>query len=356
MNILFFIAGASRCGPTNVAYNIIKYVKENSSNIKIHLLTIWEGENPDKHFIQKYTDQYHNLNGVGLDTFKRISEYINLNKIDIIHSHGLISDVYSGITKNKTNTYRISTLHCNLDEDYHSTYRWYKYWPYLLIHKAMLKRLNKVVGVSENALSSINNLRISPVCIYNGTESTSVISSPLQKPVVLLYIGVLTERKNIYFLIDQMKQLSKDNNLIELHIYGKGELEEQLKSHANGVDNIFFKGFVENPSDYYSRNSILVSSSFSEGLPMSVMEALGSGLPALLSNIKSHREIKSAMDKGVELFDFDHKSFNEALDCILKDMCRTDSRKNILDKFNQSFSYKCMGEKYMDIYNSVSAD
>ncbi|MEZ8732907.1 glycosyltransferase family 4 protein [Vibrio splendidus] len=354
MNILFFIAGANRCGPTNVAYNIIKYVKENSSNIKIHLLTIWEGQNPDKYFIQKYTDQYYNLNGVGSDIFRRVNEYVNLNKIDIIHSHGLIADVYSGMAKNTSNTYRLSTLHCNLNEVYHSTYRWYKYWPYLLIHKAMLKRLDKVVGVSENALSSINNLRISPVCIYNGTESTCVISSPLQKPVVLLYIGVLNEIKNIYFLIDQMKQFSKDNNLIELHIYGKGELEEKLKAHANGVDNILFKGFVENPSDHYSRNSILVSSSLSEGLPMAVIEALGAGLPALLSNIKSHKEIKSAMDKGVELFEFDHTSFNDALNCILKDMGGIDSRENILDKFNQSFSYKCMGEKYLDIYNSVS--
>lgn len=354
MNIMFFIASATRCGPTNVAYGIVKYVKEVMPEIKIHLVTIKEGDRPDKVFIKKYTEKYYNLGGISLSSLSNLNKYIAINNIDIIHSHGLIADVYSGFTNNKKNAYRLTTLHCNLNEDYNSTYRWYKYYPYLAIHKMMLKRLDKVVGVSKNALRSINKLNINPTYIYNGVESNPSSVKPANGKVILLYIGVLNEIKNIYFLIDQMKKVSLLNMSIELHIYGKGELEEHLKVYAKDFDNVYFKGFVESPSEFYTLNSILVSSSYSEGLPMSVIEALGSGLPALLSNIKAHKEIKMVMNEGVELFDFDKQSFCIALNKILESLCDAEARDKIINNFNNHFSYKCMGEKYLKIYNSVN--
>ena len=73
-------------------------------------------------------------------------------------------------------------------------------------------------------------------------------------------------------------------------IIGDEPLMDQLKS--NSSSHIHFLGNCSNPWKVIPINSLLVSFSYSEGMPNSVLEALTRGTPVLLSDIPEHRKSK----------------------------------------------------------------
>ncbi|MBS1986261.1 MAG: glycosyltransferase family 4 protein [Bdellovibrionales bacterium] len=57
---------------------------------------------------------------------------------------------------------------------------------------------------------------------------------------------------------------------------------------------VFLSGPMRNTIDWVQASDVFVSASEMEGLPLSPLEAVGSGLPALLSNIPGHSVFRSA--------------------------------------------------------------
>jgi glycosyltransferase involved in cell wall biosynthesis len=81
------------------------------------------------------------------------------------------------------------------------------------------------------------------------------------------------------------------NKPVELHIYGVGELQEDLQNKINETGaNIILKGEVNNINEILPQYDLYVMSSTYEGFSLSVLEAMAMGMPLLLSDIKSFRE------------------------------------------------------------------
>ena len=77
---------------------------------------------------------------------------------------------------------------------------------------------------------------------------------------------------------------------------------EDLKKLAGNDSRIKFIGRVPSPIKYLRISDYFVSASLSEGLPLAVMEGMGCGLPAILSNIDSHFEMKKCCEEAVQIF------------------------------------------------------
>ena len=90
------------------------------------------------------------------------------------------------------------------------------------------------------------------------------------------------------FLIEAFNRIS-NRDRGSLIILGDGPLRPILEEVAG--DSIFLVGDVHNVSDYLTASDYFVSTSLSEGLPNTVLEALACGLPVIISDIDSHREI-----------------------------------------------------------------
>lgn len=82
---------------------------------------------------------------------------------------------------------------------------------------------------------------------------------------------------------------------IRLILLGKGSLENEIKDifeQAGIIDKIFFGGSI-NQSDLpaiYQSADLYLSASYSDGSSVSLMEALASGLPVLVSDIPGNKE------------------------------------------------------------------
>lgn len=102
----------------------------------------------------------------------------------------------------------------------------------------------------------------------------------------LLSVGDLIPRKNQRVIIEAIGLLPDD---VRLLICGEGPDEERLLRLARelGVmDRIAFLGFRSDMDELMSSCDALVLPSVQEGLPVSVMEAMACGLPAIASEIR----------------------------------------------------------------------
>lgn len=116
----------------------------------------------------------------------------------------------------------------------------------------------------------------------------------------MLNIGELIPRKNQETLI---RAVARIENLY-LTIAGCGELEDSLTRLIDELrvsDRIMLLGFRTDISELCNSCDIFAFSSFHEGLPVSVMEAMASGLPVVCSRIRGNIDLID--ENGGELFD-----------------------------------------------------
>ncbi len=121
-----------------------------------------------------------------------------------------------------------------------------------------------------------------------------IINNPLKIGLPKRYLGVrkkeivtvarLEPQKNILLLIKAFNIFQKNNSNYILSIYGKGSLEEELKSVVRALkleEKVFFRGFVKDVSEKICSASLFVLSSDYEGVSNAMLEALAMGIPTI---------------------------------------------------------------------------
>ena len=103
---------------------------------------------------------------------------------------------------------------------------------------------------------------------------------------VLGMVGRLSEEKNFPFALELMAQLKKKKSDCVLVIAGNGDQEEFLKDKIRGLaleDCVQMLGRRADVERLYQAYDVFLLTSFHEGFPVSAVEAMAAGLPALLS-------------------------------------------------------------------------
>lgn len=111
---------------------------------------------------------------------------------------------------------------------------------------------------------------------------------------VCITVAALFEVKAHKVLIDAAARLSAKAPHITFLLVGEGPLEAQLKTQAgqlNVDDTVRFAGFRRDIPDLLSAADLFVLPSYSEGLPVSVIEAAAAGLPVVASRVGGLSEI-----------------------------------------------------------------
>ncbi|GFP20975.1 UDP-glucose:(heptosyl)LPS alpha-1,3-glucosyltransferase [Candidatus Hakubella thermalkaliphila] len=109
-----------------------------------------------------------------------------------------------------------------------------------------------------------------------------------EKDIIILFVGVLRERKNLENLILALQFLEKRYKLLVVGTAQEKWYYRNILRMAREkalLDRVFFLGYIpyhELPS-YYRLADVLVLPSHYEGSPKVVLEALASGVPAVVS-------------------------------------------------------------------------
>lgn len=136
--------------------------------------------------------------------------------------------------------------------------------------------------------------------IQNGVDTEMFHPDPGKQSAdttVFLSTSRLTPRKGIHHLIEAFAvAVSKAPKPMELHLIGEGEqrpiLEERVRA-LGIVEKVKFIGRVEHEqlAAYYQRSHVFVLPSKNEGMSNSVLEALASGLPLIVSGTGGMAEL-----------------------------------------------------------------
>ena len=110
--------------------------------------------------------------------------------------------------------------------------------------------------------------------------------------VLFGYVGQLREEKNLSLLIRAFAMAGLDN--ARLVFVGDGECRRELEELVRDLaimDRVIFAGNVLDPAPCFGALDAFVMSSTSEQMPMSLLEAMASGLPALGTDVGDLRQM-----------------------------------------------------------------
>ncbi len=104
--------------------------------------------------------------------------------------------------------------------------------------------------------------------------------------VVLVYAGRLAVEKNLHFMLGSFAGIARAYPQARLLIIGDGPIKDSLVNRARleGLaDRVCFTGLVsyEDMPDYLAACDVFLTASVTEVHPLSVIEAMASGLPVL---------------------------------------------------------------------------
>ena len=163
---------------------------------------------------------------------------------------------------------------------------------------------------------------------------------------MLLSVGELNENKNHQIVIKALAEVNDPS--IHYVIAGKGDKADELNILAKEMQvHLHLLGYRTDVAELYKVADAFVLPSFREGLNVSVMEALASGLPCLVSRIRGNVDMVNENVNGYYLDPFDIFSVADSI----KKTGRTD--KNRVVESALIFDVKEINQKMMTLYHGV---
>lgn len=178
-----------------------------------------------------------------------------------------------------------------------------------------------------------------------------------QSDIILLSVGRLTPAKQPQTLINVFSLLEKRMSNLTLCIAGSGKLLDSIKQMTlnAGLKKVIFLGQVDHNSglpDLYAASDYFIMTSIYEGgmPPLTLSEAMASGLPCIVSDITSLECVKIAKCGIVINF----KNIAEASDEILE-YIKMDHSENILNArkyVEENLDWNSISEHYFEALKS----
>lgn len=224
----------------------------------------------------------------------KVEEYLMKHPVDICISMFLGAE-YKFLTEIKDGSRKIIEFHFNFDiapfKIFDQKINWRNYRNLLQI-KSLKKKVDQfdklVVLTDEDAVTWKKYFQNIEVITNPVTIHSEEIMAPLASKDALA-VGRLANQKGFDYLIDAWKTVYEKHPDWKLHIYGEGELKNNLAKQiqANQLENIvFLHEPIKNIEKIYEQSSLFVLSSRFEGFVLSLLEAMSCGLPVVSFDCK----------------------------------------------------------------------
>lgn len=323
----------------------------------------WTSKALDMKGIPVYYNQLNRSFDIGWVT--RAIRIMREHDIKLIHSHEFTANSYLTLAARIAGIPIICTVH---GKNYYP-HKFYRREAY----RQVARYANKFVAVSEDLkLFLVESLGIQSELIdvvHNGINTNDFDASRHDRneirqameithdQFVIIVVAALFEMKGHKDLVESIRRTPHLQHALKVIFVGDGPYREELKRQVieAGIEHIIcFAGFRDDIPQLLSASDLFVLPSYSEGLPVSVLEAMSCGLPVVATDVGGMREIikdgnngilvpsqnPSLLSKAIELCR-ENKSLSEAIGIA--------GRNYVIEKF----SMKCMLDRYHDMYSEL---
>jgi glycosyltransferase involved in cell wall biosynthesis len=213
-----------------------------------------------------------------------ILKFAKQQNVDIIHSHGYKFNIIFGFLSLFRRTPKlVSTVHGYIKKP-----RFTSMWLNQLMDKFFLRCFDHVCLVSPhmrsiNPFTSMSNEKVSVVIngISPDYEPTGAARRSADKReatgLKMLFVGRLSAEKRILELIQTLDAFHSNGKAFSLDVFGEGPLHGDIEAylqHSKMSELVKLKGYVDNPSQYMTEYDALLMNSESEGVPITILEAM----------------------------------------------------------------------------------
>ena len=248
----------------------------------------------------------------------KILRYAWRNHFDILHSHGYKSNVLFGFLPRSIRKLPMVSTH----HGYTSTAGFTKNRFYEWVDSIGLRFIDEVVLVNRGMLANPKLRKLKRVkfrVVDNGipigepTEAIkgvsnqvsdglhpddAVISDFCRNGFTIGSIGRLSREKGFEILIDSLCRIKERGIDAGLVIIGEGSLKRKLADYANerGIaEKVLMPGYRRDAWRFMPLFSVFAISSYTEGLPVTLLEAMRAGVPVVATAVGGIPEV---LDSG----------------------------------------------------------
>jgi len=294
-----------------------------------------------------------------------IAFFEKINSYDLIHSNSFVPDFISSVCsifwkspKYVTTVHNFMMLDFEVDYSNRVAQVLNTIWPRCLV------RLNKVyISKAQQSYLEARYFRdreksksthiYNPVSIkkelVQENDFKFIEDAIYKKKKILGVCSVLTKRKSVDVVI---KTLSFLPEYFVLVIVGDGPERDNLEALVKNyglVERVFFTGFINSPHSVIKKLDIFIFPSEVEAFGLSGVEAGLLGIPLIVSDIITFKEIYS---EGKALF-FSVGDPKELELRILESNLSLFDKTKISKVLDSQFSIEVIGNKYLDFYNEL---
>ena len=134
------------------------------------------------------------------------------------------------------------------------------------------------------------------VSIYNGVDvdlyNTDKLSRIVDKDIFFFFfVGSICKNKGVYDIIQSLKHIKNNIKIIMIGACDQDYFNKYIKEQR--VSNIVFKGSISESEkiNILKNSDLFILPSYAEGQPLSILEAMASGLPIISTTVGSIPEI-----------------------------------------------------------------
>lgn len=346
-------------GTARVMANLSKYFY--SEGVDVHIIIIHDELGYD------YSGTLYNLGKLKSKTnsvFNKIKRLYNLRKyikendfhyiIDFRFRKRILQEyLISRLAYNNKKT--IYTIHSSQLQVYLPKSR---YWANAIYRKAykviaITKAMKDLVCADYPNLKNVDTI-YNPIILDAVREKSKQVLN-IEFEYIIAVGQFDTGEKQFDKLIEAYSKSELPKKNINLVILGRGKKKQELEMIAqnmNVYEKVHFLGFKENPYKYMANAKFFTLSSWYEGHPMAVIEALACGIPAVSFNCPTGpKEVIVNEENGLLIENQNFEAFVSGLNRMVNEkylyqICKKNTVESV-----KKFSVDLIGKQWLDLLN-----
>lgn len=232
---------------------------------------------------------------IDLSTVASLARFGREHAIEIIHSHGYKSNTYAWLSNFRNRRFLVATCHNWIYSN--SKMRFYS-----LLDRLVLKSFDAVVPVSRTVREELiragfragmlpvieNGVNVEKFRSVNDRSATRADLGLTDQDFVIGTVGRLSREKGHAVLLRAAQDLIERHGECRVLIVGDGEDRQELESLVHALSlagRVMFTGTRQDVPRLLRAIDLFVLPSFVEAQPMSLLEAMMAGVPAVATTV-----------------------------------------------------------------------
>lgn len=293
--------------------------------------------------------------GLDISVYQKLFKLLKKEKPDIIHTHIGASRYALPVAFLCGIPVKIHTVHSVAQQEQEKAGKIINNFLFkhcsvvpVALSEEVKKTVEEVYGLSEQKI---------PV-VFNGIDLSKCqikMNYAKKETFKILHIGRFMDVKNHALILKSFAEFAEKHPDARLQLIGDGELRkemEQLAAELGVAKEVQFAGIQSKVYPWLHDADVFILPSKYEGVPMTLIEAMGTGLPIIASAVGGISDMLKDGESAL-LIQPTQQELEFALERIYKDEVLRRSLGESALKASKKFSSREMARKYMELYTKV---